>query len=424
MAITWRNINGPSFGAANQLLAQGSKSVVSGLDSLRGVAQDISAQGTQRYETQADVNTASILSNINRLDAEGLKNFDVSQLEQEYGTQFDSSALMPALNNREGNLQATAQQDLLNQRNAATDVRADTALQLDQADSASRNKLNESRGLLAQQQQDKANKIDAFSNTATGSIGTAKSAEELTQSLTKQAVEAGLTANEASSTINSVLGVYNQNIGNTQGQLDAAEALQGEATLRNQEYLRKQGETLDAKAKNLGLTPVMLDMQSDNEESIDKVYAEFDAASEDAEAIFGREDSTNKFKSEFTKLFNRPPSSKEARYWLSRSFDEGVGLSDDGLNHDLIKDDLLSYKKMLGDSATVNWYKDNKFKLAKSGRDAALAQGKKLSQLLQSQRESRQATYNGTSKPAMEVNDQFFLGTRSESLLDPNWLNK
>ncbi len=66
MAITWKNINTPSFGSANNLLSQSSEQISQGLNQLRGLAKEQTAIEDTNYEAGVDRNTATLQQAINQ----------------------------------------------------------------------------------------------------------------------------------------------------------------------------------------------------------------------------------------------------------------------------------------------------------------------------------------------------------------------
>lgn len=120
MTITWKNINAPSFGAANLLMQSGSNRISEGIQSL----QSLAAQ--QGQDAQADIdettqkNTQSVLDNIYSLSSmEDYDNalqqgqFSADTLKSTYGDQVDVNAIRDALMQRDNQI-ATDETDRYN----------------------------------------------------------------------------------------------------------------------------------------------------------------------------------------------------------------------------------------------------------------------------------------------------------------------
>lgn len=120
MAITWKNIDAPSFGAANLLMQSGSNRISEGIQSL----QSLAAQ--QGQDAQADIdettqkNTQSVLDNIYSLSSmEDYDNalqqgqFSADTLKSTYGDQVDVNAVRDALMQRDNQI-ATDETDRYN----------------------------------------------------------------------------------------------------------------------------------------------------------------------------------------------------------------------------------------------------------------------------------------------------------------------
>ena len=115
MAITWRNM-GQSNNSGNSLIAGASDTIASGLKTIQSAAQSVTDEQIRQYDTQSDINTAGILSDIGRLDQEGIDSFDVNSLKSQFGSQYDPTQIADALDARVNNLQDVAQQTLENDR--------------------------------------------------------------------------------------------------------------------------------------------------------------------------------------------------------------------------------------------------------------------------------------------------------------------
>ncbi len=83
MAITWRNM-GQSTNSGNSLIAGASDTIASGLKTIQSAAQSVTDEQIRQYDTQADINTAGILSDIGSLDQDGIDNFDINSLSKQF----------------------------------------------------------------------------------------------------------------------------------------------------------------------------------------------------------------------------------------------------------------------------------------------------------------------------------------------------
>ncbi len=113
--ITWRNVNTPNFGSANQLALAGQEQLTAGLDTLRGLAQEQTDLANTNYQTGVEQNTGALQQAINQATTQDeLDAIDTTQ----YGAQVDPSAIAASLGARTDTLndRATEQEKIGIQR--------------------------------------------------------------------------------------------------------------------------------------------------------------------------------------------------------------------------------------------------------------------------------------------------------------------
>jgi len=124
MTITWRNINAPSFGAANLLATSGANRISEGIQQLSNIANRQGERVQQSLDETKAKNTDEILNRINSLSSmedyntalsEGV--FDNETLSNLYGNQIDLKAIHNALSQRDNTIMQE-ETDVANYANA------------------------------------------------------------------------------------------------------------------------------------------------------------------------------------------------------------------------------------------------------------------------------------------------------------------
>lgn len=105
MPITWRNINAPSFGAANALLARSGQQVSEGLNSIAAIARQQGQEAQKDLDVQKDKNTQTVLERINAIGSmEEHGKTDINSLMEGFGDQIDRKSIMSAFNQRDNEI--------------------------------------------------------------------------------------------------------------------------------------------------------------------------------------------------------------------------------------------------------------------------------------------------------------------------------
>ena len=356
MAITWRNM-GQSNNSGNSLIAGASDTIASGLKTIQSAAQSVTDEQIRQYDTQSDINTAGILSDIGRLDQEGIDSFDVNSLKSQFGSQYDPTQIADALDARVNNLQDVAQQTLENDRaNTRLDLqtlentRADTRLASElETDKLTRDNV-QGQIDLRNEAQAKAKAFSKFSNAQTMDLANKySSADDIVQKVTKAGKASGMSAQEIDQAITTTQGLYNKNFNPTAEMAAKATARKAQwDTFTNQAY-DAQVLALQNEAENIGLDLDTVNLRSaaspEEQKVLDASIEGWNKQVAGNNKIWG-EQNTKQVEALMTKDLNRKVTAKELEYFLPFIFKEGT-LSSDYLNFEKTNEKWAAYKDQL-----------------------------------------------------------------------------
>jgi len=359
MAITWRNM-GQSNNSGNSLISGASDTIASGLKTIQSAAQSVTDEQIRQYDTQADINTAGILSDIGSLDQDGIDSFNINSLSSQFGSQYDSTQIANALDGRVSDLQDAAQQTLQNDR---AGQRLDSQLATDKL-----SRINTQDQIdLRNEAQSKTKAFNNFSNTQTMDLANKySSADDIVQKVTKAGKAAGMSAQEIDQAITTTQGLYNKNFNPT------AE-MSAKATARKDQlndFSNKAYETQllalqnDAKTRGLNLDTVNLNSKASPEEQkvLDNSIAGWNDQVAGNDKPWG-EQNTKQVESLMTKDLGRKVTIKELEYFLPFIFQEGT-LSSDYLNFEKDNKQWSEYKDQeLNKSGEMQDYNNAKLAL-------------------------------------------------------------
>lgn len=376
MPITWRNL-GQSSNSGNILIAGASDTITQGIDSLQSAAQSVTDEQNRQYQTQADVNTANILTDIGRLDQEGVDSFDVAALNKQFGSQFDSAGIADALDARVGSLREAAQQEADNtNRDLITNSRLET-------DELQRTNLTGQIGAREDAKQ-KADKFNKFNREVTGDIGSYNNQEDLKRKITKAGQAAGMLPEEIQKSINVATNTFNNNIAiqaPQQALLDQRAAEQAQVVNQSVAF---QNNALDNAARNRGIIPELVDLHNTPDgkgNTVGDIVDTYQNQVAESGSPF-KEDSVVAFKSLLDTQLNEAGLSNsnaaELNHFISLGFDEGGFFTDDGLNYDKVKAKVTKYAEMLKDREGINTYNKSKAAIQQGALDTAKAQAKDI----------------------------------------------
>tara|TARA_R110002012_G_scaffold318308_1_gene536409 strand:- start:52933 stop:54204 length:1272 start_codon:yes stop_codon:yes gene_type:complete len=393
MAITWKNIAGPNFGAANQLLSNASSQVGQGLQDITNVAKDVSDEQIRQYDTQAGVNTAGILSNINRLDQLGIDSFNVEDLEKQYGTQYDPSQIARALDTRADELRGIeqlAKENLLAQSNLDLNKqRTDASVAASGSTVAKNNAAKE----LRDKEQTKQETISTFSNSILSSLGEFNSNKDLQNAISRKGSKAGLNSQEVDNVSASLSNLYAKNIEVSPEQQQQIERYAIESNDLNQLTTQNKLKELDREAEANGLSPILLNIKDDTSITVADVKKEWDPKVKDANAPWV-ESSVASVESMMTTELGRPPTAGELKYFLPFFFESGT-TGDDAFNFE--PDDSAEWKNyknmLLNKSAEVKAYNKGKAFITQASKAVTKAQTEGLSNLTKKYRSNNASRF-------------------------------
>jgi hypothetical protein len=410
MAITWRNI-GQSSNQGNSLISGAADTINRGLGQIRGAAREVSQEQIRQYDTQADLNTANILNQIQSSDEGGLSSFNIDDLSSSFGSQFDAGAITSALGDRTNQLRTIARQ-------ANQDQLAQDSFDLDKQRTNSTIALNQQRANLAANEANKIQQSDKYTAKVLGDLGQYASAEDARRQILKNAPEginASAIADQAANQWNAAIGTSKYAPIFTQ----VAEAGQQQVDTLASNALEK----LDTQARAQGLTPALIGMKDNTEVDINAVKANYNERIADSGAPW-KEDSVEPLIKKFTEKFKRAPSGKEAEYFLALAFEEGNFLTDDGLNNDNITEQLDNYYNMLNDSKAMSWYNQSKQAIEKARTEYSSKALSDIRKLQKQEIKNNQTRFKGdyVERP---VNEQSFDPSKyinRNTLVDTSWL--
>ena len=385
MAITWRNI-GQSNNSGNSLIKSGSDTITQGINSLQNAAQEVSNEGTRQYNTQADINTADILSDINRFDQDEIDAFDVSNLNKEYGTQYDATGIADALDARVRSLQDAARQDKLDNDTFATNAlaRQNSKGQIDARKDA----------------KDKEEKFSNFSKQVNKNIGKYVGIDDLTDRVTKLGFEQNMSGEEIARATNTAKSLYESNIAPTQ---EDKALLQEHGQKQNQftqMVVKEQLSSLDKQARENGIDPDLVNLQNEP----DSPETTYEALAKKYDSSVGNEwlgeDSVKSFETKLARQFadkNIPlPNGAELDRFLKLGFENSsTFLTSNGFNLDGIQDDIDAYIKMRENREGIDNYNKTKALIQKKGQEVTKLQAKHLAGYAKAIEANRRADFTG-----------------------------
>ncbi len=421
MAITWKNI-GQSANSGNSLIAGASDTIAQGINSIQAAAQSVTDEQNRQYETQADVNTANILSDINRLDQDGVDNFDVGALSNQFGSQFDATGVANALDNRINTLREAAQQEA---DNANRDLITDSRLATDQL-----NRDNLTGQIAAREEaKRKADKFNAFNREASNNLANYSSLEDLTRKVTQAGQKAGQSPQEINQAIQSASQTYNNNIElnpNQKAMLTERAALQAQQVKQSVAF---QNNQLENDARALGIIPELAELSTtpdSKETSIKALNEQYGPLIKGAG--FGEQDSVTAFQTKLAKRFkesNLPsPNGAELKYFLQLGFDEGTFGTDDGLDIGSIEKEINQYIKMRENRSALRDYNKAKSDIQRGAEETAKAQAKDLKTYASTMRANNKARFTGEAILFDNPIPNQVQDRRTTTLTQQNWFQE
>lgn len=398
MAITWRNI-GQSSPTGNSLIQGGADTITEGLNTLRNVAKDVGQNQIDEFNRGAEVNTADLLNRIQNSDVDNLQSFDINKLKSQFGNAFDATAITEGIGDRSEELRTIARQQSQDARLAAEDVRANERLKLDRQAAALdslRTKsvidLNQQNLNISREEQAEANNFSTANNDLIANLGDYQDLNSLEQAALVKARELKLNPENTAALVNSAKTMWDTAIEPTPEDLNVFNVMAQNAATTNAEVATEARRKLDQQAKRNGLNPILLDFAQDTSVDLVDVTTSWDEKVKES-GLPWKEDSSGVFLQAFNDKFQRPPTGKEANYFLAKAFSEGMLGTDDGFDQDLIKDDLDNYHKMLTeDVAKVNSYRNAQRAINQGEREFASKTTSQLEKLKKTLRDNNRRT--------------------------------
>ncbi len=390
MAITWRNM-GQSNNSGNSLIAGASDTIASGLKTIQSAAQSVTDEQIRQYDTQADINTAGILSDIGRLDQDGIDSFDINSLNKQFGSQYDPTQIANALDSRVTDLQNAAQQTLQNDR---AGQRLDSQLATD-----SLNRINTQAEIdLRNEAQAKTKAFNKFSNEQTMDLANKySSADDIVQKVTKAGKAAGMSTQEINQAITTTQGLYNKNFNPTAEMSAKATARKDQLNDFSKSKYTAQITLLANEAENRGLNldTVSLNSKASPEEQkvLDKSIAGWNNQVAGNDKPWG-EQNTKQVESLMSQDLGRKVTTKELEYFLPFIFEEGT-LSSDYFNFEKDNQQWAEYKdQILNKSGEIKDYNDAKIALEVALKDSIIANENRLKEFSKNFTQKRKDIFN------------------------------
>lgn len=364
MAITWRNI-GQSSPTGNSLIQGGADTITEGLGTLRNVAREVGQNQIDEFNKEAEVNTADLLNRIQNSDKDNLQSFDINKLKSQFGNAFDATAITEGIGDRTEELRTIARQQSEDARLASAEIRADKQLVLAQQAAAldslrtvSTLKVNEQNLNISQAEQAELSNFSTANNYLIDNLGNYSDLNSLEQAAITKAKELKLNPDNTAALVSSATSMWNTAIEPSPEDLNVINTMALNAAETNAETATEARRKLDLQAKRNGLNPILLDFAQDTTVDLDDVVTSWNEKVKEANLPW-KEDSAGLFLKTFTDKFQRPPTGKEANYFLAMAFSEGILGFDDGFDQDLITDGLDNYHTMLTvDVVKVNAYRN------------------------------------------------------------------
>ena len=417
MPITWKNL-GQSSNSGNALIAGSANTITSGIESIQAAAQSVTDEQNRQYNTQADINTAGILSDINRLDQEGVDAFNIDSLTKQFGSQFDSTQIADALDNRVGDLRDAAQQTLENER---ADARLDSNLA-----TQSLNRKNLTGQIATRERaEEKARKFAAFDKEVNNNLADYSSIEDIQRRVTKQGQKAGQSPQEINQAIQSASQTFRNNIEIQPTQQALLDQRAQQQSLLVSQSIASQENALENAARKRGVIPELAELSTTRDDDTNNVQAlskQYDPII--ADAGLGKEGSVTAFQSLLAKKFKEQglgsPNGAELKYFLELGFDEGSFRSD-GLNFDNIENDLNKYLKMRQNKPALKSYQQAKAAIQNGARQTAKTQARDLKSYADTIRANNKARFTGEGINFKEAIPTQLVDRRTDALKTQNW---
>lgn len=390
MTITWQNINTPNFSSSNNLAVAGGDSLVSGIRTLQDAARGEGQRRINQFNTGTERNTADVLNQISNTDANGLDNFNASNLKDTFGDQVDINQVTDAVTGRRNKFTADARlatqdarqltQDEQNAESHDLDVKAKN-LSMEASSAA----LLANKSLLERQNAQRTTAANFM-----GRLPEFNSADDVTQEATRYARDNKLGFDEAAALISNASTMWNANIAPTGAQQERIMSVANDGMQHNAQVTKLASDRLDQVAAKYGVNPTLLSYASDPNTELGEVFSEFNDASDGA---WLNDSNVNRFKRTFADTMHRNPTASETRYLLSKATADSWYTSG-GIDQSQLVKSLSSYKSLTGDNETVNWYKEAKNEInAKSSMYAKGIEGQ-VKQLTNTARDNRKKAFN------------------------------
>jgi len=392
MAITWRNM-GQSNNSGNSLIAGASDTIASGLKTIQSAAQSVTDEQIRQYDNQADINTAGILSDIGRLDQDGIDSFDINSLNKQFGSQYDPTQIANALDSRVTDLQNAAQQTLQNER---AGQRLDSQLATD-----SLNRQNLTGQMAAKEEAKRKEKaFNDFSLDVNSKIGDYSNQDDIKRRVTKAGQKAKMSQPEIAQAIARVTDTFNNTIELDSNQKQFVSQRQAAQQLQVEQSVANQYNKIDNAARTNGIIPELARLGTTpdtKENSIEALSKQYDPLINGAG--FGELDSVTSFQSELANKFNEAklsaPNNAEIEHFLRLAFDSGTYGTDDGLDTGLIKGELANYIKMKQNKEGIRTYLNARKEVDSGARESLSRYAKDIQSTIETMRNNNKVNFTG-----------------------------
>jgi len=122
MTITWRNVAGPDFSSASNMMSKAGNAFESALTGLQGMAQDQTRMNISNQNQEIKQNTQAAIEQIAGIkNIDDYKNMDMNTLVSKYGTNINREEVFNAFESRDEEIYAD--QETAYKRMIATDMR-------------------------------------------------------------------------------------------------------------------------------------------------------------------------------------------------------------------------------------------------------------------------------------------------------------
>ena len=411
MAITWKNIAGPNFGAANQLLSNASSQVGQGLQDITNVAKDVSDEQIRQYDKQADINTVDILSGINNLDAEGVKNFDISSAESNFGSQFNTDEIYDALNNRGDELRAESQLTLQNERDNKRDDLAQKKFDLNKLATESTMSINKASRERTEENFKQKEKFNSFIMNNKSKVG---DIPRNIQEFYKVAKDAGLNDEYTNLAQQELFEYYDKTIGPSESDIQrvskSVENYNADLEIKKENLINEETK----RAEQNGYSPQLLEATRIKDDPtkttavLDTLRKSYDSRTTDTDLDFGAfEDGIDDLRETMHESLpegsgHQIPDSVVA-FFAKKSFE--VGVVNDFFNFDKDSKEWKQYLKML-EPGSVDGYVTELDNINSAIAEAQAAGLKSQNNILSEMKNNKLAKFNNTATSPVEFNIQ------------------